>query len=75
MRAVREATEQEIEAGSVEQPVFTVMNTVPGGASWPRPMAKAVLSFAPTAMSNGSTPTTRQRALFSICPSTEPTAP
>jgi len=33
VRSVREATEQEIEAGSVEQPVFTVMNTVPGGAS------------------------------------------
>ena len=30
---VREATEEEIEAGSVGQPVFTVMNTAPSGSS------------------------------------------
>ena len=31
VRDVREATEAEIEAGSVGQPVFTVMNTAPSG--------------------------------------------
>jgi FKBP-type peptidyl-prolyl cis-trans isomerase SlyD len=31
VRDVRPATEEEIEAGSVGQPVFTVMNTAPGG--------------------------------------------
>ena len=31
VRDVRAATETEIEAGSVGQPVFTVMNTAPGG--------------------------------------------
>src|ERR1700712_547540 len=31
VRDVRAATEQEIEAGSVGQPVFTVMNTAPSG--------------------------------------------
>ena len=31
VRDVREATESEIEAGSVGQPVFTVMNTAPSG--------------------------------------------
>lgn len=31
VRDVRPATESEIEAGSVGQPVFTVMNTAPGG--------------------------------------------
>jgi len=33
VRDVREATESEIEAGSVGQPVFTVMNTAPSGPS------------------------------------------
>jgi len=33
VRDVREATEAEIEAGSVGQPVFTVMNTAPSGPS------------------------------------------
>ena len=33
VRDVREATEQEVEAGSVGQPVFTVMNTAPSGSS------------------------------------------
>ena len=33
VRDVRPATEAEIEAGSVGQPVFTVMNTAPGGPS------------------------------------------
>lgn len=33
VRDVREATESEIEAGSVGQPVFTVMNTAPPGSS------------------------------------------
>ena len=33
VRAVRAATEAEIEAGSVGQPVFTLMNTAPGGGS------------------------------------------
>ena len=32
VRDVRAATDEEIEAGSVGQPVFTVMNTVPGGS-------------------------------------------
>jgi FKBP-type peptidyl-prolyl cis-trans isomerase SlyD len=31
VRDVREATAEEVEAGSVGQPVFTVMNTAPGG--------------------------------------------
>ena len=31
VRDVREATETEIEASTVDQPVFTVMNTAPGG--------------------------------------------
>ena len=31
VRDVREATDEEIEAGSVGQPVFTVMNTAPSG--------------------------------------------
>ena len=31
VRGVREATETEIEASTVDQPVFTVMNTAPGG--------------------------------------------
>ena len=31
VRDVRTATEQEVEAGSVGQPVFTVMNTAPSG--------------------------------------------
>jgi FKBP-type peptidyl-prolyl cis-trans isomerase SlyD len=31
VRGVREATDDEIEAGSVGQPVFTVMNTAPSG--------------------------------------------
>jgi FKBP-type peptidyl-prolyl cis-trans isomerase SlyD len=31
VRDVRAATEQEVEAGSVGQPVFTVMNTAPSG--------------------------------------------
>jgi FKBP-type peptidyl-prolyl cis-trans isomerase SlyD len=29
VRAVREATEEEVEAGSVAEPTFTVLNTVP----------------------------------------------
>ncbi len=33
VRDVREATEEEIEAGSVGQPVFTVMNTASSGGS------------------------------------------
>ena len=33
VRDVREATDEEIEAGSVGQPVFTVMNTAPSGPS------------------------------------------
>ena len=33
VRDVREATESEIEARSVGQPVFTLMNTAPGGPS------------------------------------------
>ena len=33
VRDVREATEAEIESGSVGQPVFTVMNTAPSGPS------------------------------------------
>jgi FKBP-type peptidyl-prolyl cis-trans isomerase SlyD len=33
VRDVREATEAEVEAGSVGQPVFTVMNTAPSGPS------------------------------------------
>ena len=33
VRDVREATDAEIEAGSVGQPVFTVMNTAPSGPS------------------------------------------
>jgi len=33
VRDVRQATEAEIEAGSVGQPVFTVMNTAPSGPS------------------------------------------
>jgi FKBP-type peptidyl-prolyl cis-trans isomerase SlyD len=33
VRDVREASEAEIEAGSVGQPVFTVMNTAPSGPS------------------------------------------
>jgi FKBP-type peptidyl-prolyl cis-trans isomerase SlyD len=33
VRDVREATEHEIEAGSVGEPVFTVMNTAPSGPS------------------------------------------
>jgi FKBP-type peptidyl-prolyl cis-trans isomerase SlyD len=33
VRDVREATETEIEAGSVGQPVFSVMNTAPSGPS------------------------------------------
>jgi FKBP-type peptidyl-prolyl cis-trans isomerase SlyD len=32
VRDVREATEEEIEAGSVGQPVFSVMNTAPSGS-------------------------------------------
>ena len=32
VRDVREATEAEVESGSVGEPVFTVMNTAPGGA-------------------------------------------
>jgi FKBP-type peptidyl-prolyl cis-trans isomerase SlyD len=32
VRDVREATEEEIQAGSVGQPVFTVMNTAPSGS-------------------------------------------
>ena len=32
VRDVRAATDEEIEAGSVGQPVFTVMNTVPSGS-------------------------------------------
>ena len=32
VRDVRAATEEEIEAGSVGQPVFTVMNTAPSGS-------------------------------------------
>ncbi|MBC7482100.1 MAG: FKBP-type peptidyl-prolyl cis-trans isomerase [Rhizobacter sp.] len=31
VRHVREATEEEVEAGSVGEPVFTVMNTAPSG--------------------------------------------
>ena len=31
VRQVREATEEEVEAGSVGEPVFTVMNTAPSG--------------------------------------------
>ena len=33
VRDVRPATEQEVEAGSVGQPVFTVMNTAPSGSA------------------------------------------
>jgi FKBP-type peptidyl-prolyl cis-trans isomerase SlyD len=33
VRDVREATEAEIQAGSVGQPVFTVMNTAPGSSN------------------------------------------
>lgn len=33
VRDVRAATEQEVEAGSVGHPVFTLMNTAPGGSS------------------------------------------
>ncbi|HJV61595.1 MAG TPA: peptidylprolyl isomerase [Albitalea sp.] len=33
VRDVREATDEEIEAGSVGQPVFTVMNSAPPGSS------------------------------------------
>jgi FKBP-type peptidyl-prolyl cis-trans isomerase SlyD len=33
VRDVRAATDQEVEAGSVGQPVFTVMNTAPSGPS------------------------------------------
>ena len=32
VRDVREATAAEVEAGSVGEPVFTVMSTAPGGA-------------------------------------------
>jgi FKBP-type peptidyl-prolyl cis-trans isomerase SlyD len=32
VRDVRDATAQEVQAGSVEAPVFTVMNTAPGTA-------------------------------------------
>jgi len=33
VRDVRAATDEEVEAGSVGQPVFTVMNTVPSGSA------------------------------------------